>query len=159
MPCFGLHLMAGWALLLAAHLLQAAEPAAPRSVEEIAASARKSLAVITFAGRDGKRQGLGTGFVVAADGLIATNLHVLGEARPITVDLADGKKYPVISVHASDRVLDLALIRIDAKSLPPLELADSDRLKEGQAVVAMGNPHGLTNSVVSGVVSAKRQMD
>jgi regulator of sirC expression with transglutaminase-like and TPR domain len=144
--------------LLSADLLSAAEPA-PKSVEQVAASARKSLAVISFAGRDGKRQGLGTGFVVAAEGLLATNLHVLGEARPITVELADGKKYPVISVHASDRVLDLALIRIDAKNLQALELADSDLLKEGQAVVAMGNPQGLTHSVVSGVVSARRQVE
>jgi regulator of sirC expression with transglutaminase-like and TPR domain len=133
--------------------------AATKSVEQIAESARKSLAVITFAGRDGKRQGLGTGFVVASDGLIATNLHVLGEARPITVELTDGKKYPVTSIHASDRALDLALIKIDARNLAALELGDSDRLKEGQGVVAMGNPRGLTNSVVSGVVSARRQLE
>ncbi len=130
---------------------------APKSVEQIAEAARKSVVVITFTGRDGKRQGLGTGFVVAADGLIATNLHVIGEARPISVQLADGKRYDVSSVHASDRSLDLALIRIDAKNLAPLPLGDSDSLKEGQAVVALGNPVGLTNSVVSGVVSAKRE--
>jgi regulator of sirC expression with transglutaminase-like and TPR domain len=136
----------------------ATEPA-PKSVEQVAETAKKSVAVITFAGRDGKRQGLGTGFVVAADGLIATNLHVIGEARPITVQLADGKRYDVTSIHASDRSLDLALIRIDAKNLTPLELGDSDRLKEGQAIVALGNPHGLTHSVVSGVVSGKREID
>jgi regulator of sirC expression with transglutaminase-like and TPR domain len=136
-----------------------APPAAAKSVEQVAESARRSLAVITFEGRDGKRQGLGTGFVIAADGLIATNLHVLGEARPITVLLCDGKRYDVSSVHASDRVQDLALIRIPATHLTPLELGDSNRLKEGQAVVALGNPHGLPNSVVSGVVSAKREVE
>src|SRR5579871_3176023 len=62
-----------------------------KSVEQITALARQSVVVIKHAGRDGKQAGLGTGFVVDADGLIATNLHVLGEARPITVESADGK--------------------------------------------------------------------
>jgi serine protease Do len=132
---------------------------AAKTVEQITALARKSVVVITFPGRDGKRQGLGTGFVVGRDGLIATNLHVIGEARPITVETADGKRYEVTSIHASDRLRDLALIRIAAKDLPPLELGDSDQLQEGQAVVAMGNPIGLTYSVVAGVISGKREIE
>ncbi|HLJ94427.1 MAG TPA: transglutaminase family protein [Gemmataceae bacterium] len=130
-----------------------------KSVEQITALARQSVVVIKHAGRDGKQAGLGTGFVVDADGLIATNLHVLGEARPITVESADGKPYEVISVHASDRARDLALLRVAAKGLPALELGNSDQLKEGQSVVALGNPAGLTYSVVSGVVSGKREID
>jgi regulator of sirC expression with transglutaminase-like and TPR domain len=114
--------------------------------------------VITHEGRDGRREGLGTGFVVAADGLIATNRHVLGEGRPLSVEL-DGKKYEVLAVHASDRKLDLAVLRIDAKGLTPLPLGDSDRLKDGQAVVALGNPRGLTHSVVAGVVSGRPKVD
>jgi regulator of sirC expression with transglutaminase-like and TPR domain len=135
------------------------QTAADKSVEQIAASARNSIVVITFVGRDGKRQGLGTGFVISSDGLIATNLHVLGEARPITVQLADGKRHEVTSIHASDRAADLAIVHIDAKDLTPLLLGDSDKLKEGQAIVALGNPRGLANSVVAGVVSARRQLD
>jgi S1-C subfamily serine protease/regulator of sirC expression with transglutaminase-like and TPR domain len=130
-----------------------------RTVEQLAETARKSVVVIYYTGREGKQQGLGTGFVVSADGLIATNFHVIGEGRPITVRLADGKRYEVTTVHASDRALDLALIKIDAKGLTPLELGDSDKLKAGQAVVAVGNPHGLENSVVSGVVSGKREIE
>ena len=130
-----------------------------KSVEQIADAARKSIVVITFEGRDGKRQGLGTGFVISADGLIATNLHVIGEARPITVQLADGTRHAVRSIHASDRFLDLAVLRISADKLSRLELANSDSLKEGQTVVAIGNPLGLTHSVVSGVVSAKREVE
>jgi regulator of sirC expression with transglutaminase-like and TPR domain len=130
-----------------------------RSVEGVAEAARKSVVVITFEGRDGKRQGLGTGFVVSADGLVATNLHVIGEGRPIAVQFADGSRRDVVSIHASDRSLDLALLRINSTDLTPLALADSDRLKEGQAVVAVGNPLGLTHSVVSGVVSAKRELE
>lgn len=142
--------------LLAALSATAAERA--RTVEEVAAAARKSIAVITIQGRDGKREGMGTGFVVAADGLIATNRHVLGEGRPIAVDL-DGKKYDVLTVHASDRDRDLAVLRIDAKGLTPLPLGDSDKLKEGQPVVALGNPQGLTHSVVAGVLSGRRDID
>src|SRR5579864_1384901 len=130
-----------------------------KTVQQVAETARKSVVVISFAGRDGKRQGVGTGFVVGADGLIATNLHVLGEARPISVETADGKRHEVTSVHASDRSLDLALIRINAGNLPVLELGDSDLLQDGEAIVAIGNPHGLKNSVVSGVVSAKRELE
>jgi regulator of sirC expression with transglutaminase-like and TPR domain len=139
-------------------LAASTEPAA-KSVEQIAEAVRKSVVVITIRGRDGKRQGLGTGFVVGADGLIATNLHVIGEGRPIAVELADGQHQDVTAVEASSRALDLALIRIKAKNLTPLELGDSDRLKQGQSVVAIGNPHGLERSIVAGVVSGKRELE
>jgi S1-C subfamily serine protease/regulator of sirC expression with transglutaminase-like and TPR domain len=135
-------------------------PAAAIDVEALAARARKSLVVVSYSDRDGRRTGVGTGFVISADGLIATNLHVIGEARPIAVELADGgKQYPVTTVHASERALDLAILRVEAKDLPVLELGDSSKLKDGQAVVAMGNPHGLTGSVVQGVVSGRRTID
>jgi serine protease Do len=145
-------------LLLSPALVIAAEPPAARTVEQLAESVRPSVAVILYTGRDGAPHGLGTGFVVAADGLIATNLHVVGEARPITVQLADGKRYDVTSVRASDRNADLAVVRIDAKDLPALPLGDSDTLKQGQAVVAVGNPQGLQHSVVAGVVSGRRDI-
>jgi regulator of sirC expression with transglutaminase-like and TPR domain len=132
---------------------------AAANVEQLIESARKSVVVITVTGRDGRQQGLGSGFVVSEDGLIATNLHVIGEARPIAVQTADGKKFDVKEVHAFDRPLDLALVRIDAKDLPALKLGDSDKLRQGQSVVAIGNPHGLKHSVVTGVVSGTREID
>jgi serine protease Do len=135
------------------------KPPSEKTVEQLAESVRKSVVVILYTGRDGKQQGLGTGFVIGADGLIATNLHVIGEARPVAVRLADGSRHEVTEIHATERAADLALIRIDAKNLTPLELADSDKLKQGQAVVAMGNPQGLQHSVVSGVVSGRRDID
>jgi serine protease Do len=152
-------------VLLGFQTARAAEPAAPADavkslgVEELAKKVRPSVVVITVRGRDGKREGLGTGFVVSADGLIATNRHVIGEGRPIRVETADGKRYEVTAIHASDRKLDLAVLRIEAKGLTPLELGDSSTLKDGQAVIAMGNPQGLTHSVVAGVVSGRREMD
>jgi serine protease Do len=145
---------------------QAANEAAPpveapadATVAELAKAARGAVAVIRFAGRDGSDQGLGTGFVIGADGLVATNLHVIGENRPISVQLADGKRYDVTEVHASDTSLDLALIKIDARDLPVLPLGDSSTLVDGQQVVALGNPIGLEHSVVAGVVSGTREID
>ena len=138
---------------------EVAKPALEKSVQELAAAAKKSVVVVTFSGRDGQRQGLGTGFIVTADGLIATNLHVIGEARPIRVELFDGRKFDVVSIYATERSQDLALLKIDAQDLPPLPLGNSDELQEGQAVVAIGNPLGLERSVVSGVLSGRREID
>ncbi|MHB8522832.1 MAG: transglutaminase family protein, partial [Limisphaerales bacterium] len=132
---------------------------ADKSVEAVVDLARRSVVTVLHFGRDGKRDGEGAGFVVSSDGLIATSLHVVGEARPITVELADGKRSEVTEVYAWDRKLDLAVIRIAAKNLSPLLLGDSDALKQGAPVVAIGNPLGLEHSVVTGVVSAKRDFD
>src|SRR5436190_5348551 len=136
---------------------EGSKPETPARVEKLVESAKSSVVVITVRGRDGKRQGLGTGFLVSADGLIATNLHVIGEARPVRVQFSDGRELDVTEVHASDRALDLALVRVKGSRLQPLPLGDSDQLKQGQAVVALGNPVGLTHSVVSGVVSGRRE--
>lgn len=130
-----------------------------RSVEELAASSRSAIVVIKHLGRDGKQEGLGSGFIISADGLIATNLHVIGIARPVTVHLDNGKSYPVKVVHASDRTLDLALLKIDAKNLPVLQLGDSDALKNGQDIIAIGHPQGWQYSVVRGVVSGRPKID
>ncbi len=130
-----------------------------QTVEQLAEAVRPSIVVITSPGRDGKREGLGTGFVVSADGLIATNFHVIGEGRRITIEMADGKRYTPTSIHAVDRTQDLAILRIDAKDLKALELGDSEALKDGQSVVAIGNPRGLKRSVVAGVVSGRREID
>jgi len=129
------------------------------TVQELAQHARDSIVVITVTGRDGTTQGLGTGFVIDPAGLIATNLHVIGEARPISVQTAKGDKLKVTAVHATERSRDLAILQVDAKNLPALELADSDKVADGQAVVVMGNPHGLKHSVVSGVISGTRDIN
>jgi regulator of sirC expression with transglutaminase-like and TPR domain len=129
-----------------------------KTVEQVAEQVRKSVVVITVPGRDGMRGGLGTGFVVG-EGLVATNLHVVGEGRAVTVELADDKRHEATAIHAFDRNLDLAIVRIDAKGLPVLSLADSAAVKDGQPVVAIGNPHGLKHSVVAGVVSGRREVE
>jgi serine protease Do len=122
-------LVAVW-ILCGASLLKAAEA---KTVEQIAETVHPSIVVLTVSGRDSKEASLGTGFVVSADGLIATNFHVIDVGRVITVELADGKHYDATEVHAADRERDLAVIRIDAKGLAPLKLGDSTKMKDGQA--------------------------
>jgi serine protease Do len=147
------------ALLLFVSIPAPAEEPKTKTAEELAELIKPSLCVIITRGREAKREGLGTGFVISADGLIATNAHVIGEGRPIAVEFADGKKYDATVVHAHDHKRDLAIIKIDAKDLKSLPLGDSDALKDGQAVVAFGNPKGLKYSVVSGVISSVRELD
>jgi len=130
-----------------------------KTVEELAKSARQSIVVVSISGRDGGQQGLGTGFIIDAAGLIATNLHVIGEARPIQVQTADGKNLRVTGIHATDRTRDLAILRVAEKDLPALPLGDADKLAQGEAIVVLGNPHGLKHSVVAGVVSGTRDVD
>jgi serine protease Do len=129
------------------------------SIEELSVKARESFVVIEQSGRDGELEGVGGGFVISADGLVATSLHVIGEARPVTVTFSDGSKSEVTTVHAWDRKLDLAVLRLAKTGLKPLRLGDSDNLKQGTRVMAMGNPRGFKFSVVEGVVSAIRSFD
>jgi len=129
-----------------------------KSVEELARATKPSIVTIRYVGRRDSDEGLGTGFVVG-EGLVATNLHVIGEARPITVELADGSKHEVTSVHATDRDADLAVVRIAKEGLAALPLGGEGQVVDGQEIVAIGNPHGLERSVVAGRVSALRAMD
>jgi S1-C subfamily serine protease/regulator of sirC expression with transglutaminase-like and TPR domain len=130
-----------------------------KSVETLAKQSRDSVVLVTHHGRDGKQDGVGSGFVISPDGLIATCLHVIGESRPIHIQLADGTRYEATEVHAWDRKLDLAIVRISAKNLPALRLGDSDSLRQGREVVAIGHPLGLEHSIVQGVVSARRDFE
>nr|WP_286177979.1 transglutaminase family protein [Rhodopirellula sp. JC639] len=105
--------------------------------------------------------GIGTGFVIDDEGLIATNFHVINEGRPFTVETAEGQQLRVLAVEASDVTRDLAIIRVDPGSaeLPALEFADDAATQQGIRVLAFGNPLGLRNSVVEGIVSARREVE
>ncbi len=131
-------------------------PEKERTVADIAAAIKPSLVKVIQEGRHGV-EGLGSGFVLREDGLIATNRHVIGEARRITVETSDGKVEEVTEVFASDVHLDLAILRIARKDLKPLPLGDSDKLRQGDRIVAMGNPEGLAFSVVEGVISEPKR--
>lgn len=105
--------------------------------------------------RDFKQRSLGSGFLIDNDGFIVTNNHVIEDADQIKVILADDREFDA-EVVGRDPNTDLALIRIDAaKNLNPLEFGDSDDLKVGTWVVAVGSPFGLEQTVTAGIVSAK----
>jgi len=129
------------------------------STADLAARARDSLVTIGARGRDGSPEGIGTGFVIDASGLVATSLHVVGEGRPVSVRLTSGAELEVTAIHAFDRHADLAILRVSSAPLPALPLGDSAALMSGAEVVALGNPMGLEGSVVAGVLSGRRTLD
>jgi regulator of sirC expression with transglutaminase-like and TPR domain len=147
------------AIFLFVHLCGFAAEPRPKTVEEITEKTRNSIVVITQLARDGSVEGVGSGFVVSRNGLIATSLHVIGEGRPIEIRFANGDKFSPTEIYASDRKLDLAVVRIGVSNLPPLKLGELADVKQGASVVAMGNPRGLAYSVVQGVVSAFREFE
>ena len=105
-------------------------------------------------GPNPKPQSLGSGFIISADGYLLTNHHVIEDADKIIVSLSDRREMEAELV-GSDPSSDLALLKIDADQLPYLTLADSDQLKVGEWVLAIGSPFGFDHSVTAGIVSAK----
>src|SRR6185295_11725236 len=99
-------------------------------------------------------QGVGSGVIVNPDGYILTNHHVVDGAVEIRVELTDKRTFTAKLV-GSDQPSDLAVIKIDAKNLPTLPLGDSDKVRVGDFVLAVGNPLGIGQTVTSGIVSAK----
>ena len=101
-----------------------------------------------------KRAAAGSGVIISADGYIVTNNHVVDGADELTVSLTDNKEYSA-RVIGADKTTDLALIKIDGKNLPAIVIANSDNVKVGEWVLAVGNPLGFNNTVTAGIISAK----
>jgi serine protease Do len=132
-----------------------AAPAAHTTLTPAQIAARALPAVVTMR----TDESLGTGFVVRADGWIATNFHVVVGGPRVKVTLRDGRELDVVEVLNASINHDLVLVRVEAKELPTLKLGDSDAMHPGDSVVAIGNPMGLEDTVSNGLVSGRRKDD
>ena len=104
--------------------------------------------------RESRQEGMGSGVIVTADGYILTNNHVVEGADELKVSLSDDREF-VAKVIGTDPKTDVAVIKIDAEKLPTVTLADSEKLRVGDVVFAVGNPLGVGQTVTMGIVSAK----
>jgi serine protease Do len=101
-----------------------------------------------------RQRALGSGVVISPDGYIVTNHHVVDGAEQITVEFVDRRSFPAKLV-GTDQPSDLAVLKVEAKDLPVLTLGDSDRVRVGDVVLAVGNPLGVGQTVTAGIISAK----
>ncbi|UCE19353.1 MAG: DegQ family serine endoprotease [Gemmatimonadota bacterium] len=104
--------------------------------------------------RERRQRSLGSGVIVSNDGYILTNNHVVEGADKLTVMLTSGKKYEA-RIVGTDPQTDVGVIKIEAQDLPAAKLGDSDKVRVGEWVLAIGNPFGLANTVTAGIISAK----
>jgi serine protease Do len=103
-----------------------------------------------------QQRGIGSGFIISADGFIMTNAHVVQGADQVIVTLADKREFKARIIGA-DRRTDVAVVKIDSTGLPAVRIGDVSRLRAGQWVMAIGSPFGLDNTVTAGIVSAKQR--
>ena len=133
------------------------------AAEERAPSARRPREFIfpfppeLFEQRQRPRQSQGSGFIIDASGYVLTNAHVIAEMARIVIKLKDGSEYTA-TIVGSDRHTDIALLKIDADApLPTVQIGNSDTVKVGQWVAAVGSPYGLDQTVTAGIISALRR--
>ncbi len=99
-------------------------------------------------------RGIGSGFIISADGYVLTNAHVVEGADEVIVTMTDKREFKAKIVGA-DKSSDVALVKIDGANLPHLTMGGSDKIKVGEWVIAIGSPFGLDNTVTAGIISAK----
>ncbi len=128
-----------------------------RSVSEVVKATVDSVVLIVISDESGKPIAEGSGFIASSDGKIVTNHHVIEGAHSAVVKVNNGAFLPVDGVVADDGDLDIAILKVSGKNLPPLQLADSKDLAAGDHVVAIGSPLGLENSVSDGIISGFRK--
>lgn len=129
--------------------------AAGDTLERIASEATEAVVLIEASTPSGSSQG--SGFFVDAKGLILTNHHVIRDARSVQVRVASGDVYDRVSILAVDERRDIAVLQIPGFDLPTLPLGNSDSVRVGSEVIAIGSPLGLENTVSTGIISGRRQ--
>jgi Trypsin-like peptidase domain len=138
-------------------IVAAAQSGPPRKdIPAIAKAANGAIVTIVMA-NDERPIARGTGFLVRADGTIITNYHVIATGNVAVVKFADGTILPVDGLLATDKLHDLAIIKIHGKTFPTLTLGNSDQIQVGDDVVAIGNPLGLELTVSNGILSGIRR--
>ena len=126
---------------------------------KLASEIKPSVVTISTTSRGGSSWGVGTGFVVGQNGVIATNFHVIGDHREFQVELADGTICKPTEILGIDRSQDLALFKVDRADLQPISLGNSEQIKLGETILSIGNPLGYGLSISKGVVSAVRELE
>jgi hypothetical protein len=119
---------------------------------------KSSPAVVLIVGKNGGGVSQGTGFLLSADGKIATSLHVIQNLDRAEVHLASGDVFDSVRVLAFDERRDIAIIQIPGFELPTIELGNSNEISVGDSVLAIGSPKGLEGTVTAGIVSAVREV-
>ena len=131
---------------------------AEKAEQALSEKVRKSLVVVRATDRTGDESGFGAGFAVDRPGLIATARHVIGDGRDFIVELPDGKTAKVLEVYASSGQLDLAIIRIDDETLPPLPIS-VEAISESRRLIALGHPRGRRYATASGSFSGIYELE
>lgn len=130
-----------------------------QTVHDSALAVKKAApAVVLIKGTGAEENITGTGFLIASDGKVVTCLHIVQGLKAGAVKLANGEVYSPFSIRAFDEQRDLAIIQISGFDLPTVELGDSNELQPGEAVLLVGSPLGLEQTITSGVVSAIREL-
>jgi hypothetical protein len=138
----------------------AAQSAPPRKdIPTIAKAANGAIVSIVMSDKDGKALAQGTGFLISKDGRIVTNYHVIAEGNSAVVKLPNGAFYVVDGVLAFDKTRDVAVIKAHGEDFRTLTLGNSDRIRIGEEVVAIGNPLSLESTVSNGIISGIRTVE
>jgi len=135
----------------------ASNASAALELPDLAEQTKPSVVHLTVLNSAGDKSGSGTGFIVSEGGLVATNDHVVGSASSVVAMLADGREVAVMGVLANDSEKDIAILQLAGADFPPpLALGGSSVLRQGEEVVVIGSPRGLSGTLSTGIISAIR---